>query len=324
MAIAHAPHAINMSFGGGPGSPALDAAIQSAYDRGIVIVAAASNGDEEAQGAPASHLQPGDAADIYAGRGLVVTAAEFDDTRASTGHGPGISLAAYGFYDESRGPPGLISTFPGVATLRDVPACSPLVLPSCARRDLGGDRSYAYLQGTSMAAPQVAAAAALVGALNPQLSAGEKLRLIKLTASRSSGWTPELGWGILNAGAAVDAARRVDRLAPSSRVRVARRRGLRVRLAFHATDPGASHGLVPSGVQRIELFGRRGRGRARRLRALVPRRRIVIRLRAGRWRLYTRATDAAGNVEGRPRRADTRVRVKRQPPRRRSRPRRSG
>ena len=47
LAIAHAPHAINMSFGGGPDSAALDAAIQAAYDRGIVLVAAASNNSEE-------------------------------------------------------------------------------------------------------------------------------------------------------------------------------------------------------------------------------------------------------------------------------------
>src|ERR687896_542585 len=63
VAIGHAPHAIGMSFGGGPDSAALDAAIQAAYDRGIVPVAAASNGADEDQGAPASQLQPGDAAD---------------------------------------------------------------------------------------------------------------------------------------------------------------------------------------------------------------------------------------------------------------------
>jgi serine protease len=311
LAMAHAPHAINMSFGGGPDSAALDAAIQAAYDRGIVLVAAASNDDDEEQGAPASQLQPGDAANLDAGRGLVVTAADFEDTRADTGRGPGISLAAYGFYDETRGPPGLISAYPGGATLRDMPACNPIVTPVCARRDVGGSNAYAYLQGTSMAAPQVAALAALVGALNPRLATAEKLRIIKETARRAGGWNPELGWGIVDAGAAVDAARRVDRLAPFSRVRVVKRRGLRVRLAFRATDPGAAQGLVPSGVRRIELFGRRGRRAERRLRVLRPRRGIVIRLRRGRWRLHTRATDAAGNVEAAPGRPDDRVRVKR-------------
>jgi serine protease len=310
LAIAHAPHAINMSFGGGPDSAALDAAIQAAYDRGIVLVAAASNEDDDEQGAPASQLQPGDAADLDSGRGLVVTAADFDDTRAGTGQGSQISLAAYGFYDESRGPPGLISTYPVAATLRDVPGCTPLVLPTCTRRELSGDDSYAYLQGTSMATPQVAALAALVGALNPQLGAPDKLRLIKATARRSGGWSPELGWGILDAGAAVDAARRIDRLAPTSRVRAARRRGRRVRLVIRAADRGAARGLVPSGVRRIDLFGRRGRGPERRLRRLRRGRAIAVRLRLGRWGLYTRATDAAGNVEAPPRRPDVRVRVR--------------
>jgi serine protease len=312
LAIAHRPHAISMSFGGGPESPALDAAIQAAYDRGIVLVAAASNdGGEGGQGAPASMLQRDDAANIDAGRGLVVTAADFEDTRAGTGRGLGVSLAAYGFYDEERGPPGLISTYPGAFTTRDVPACTPTVLALCSRRDIGGVNAYAYLEGTSMATPQVAALAALVGALNPQLSTAEKLRIIKDTARRSGGWNPDLGWGILDAGRAVDVARGIDRLPPRSRVRVARRGSRRIRLAFRWNDPGARRGLVPSGVKRIELYGRRGGRRVRRLRSLRPRRRIVVRLRAGRWRLYTRATDAAGNVEPRPPRPDARVRVKR-------------
>jgi subtilisin family serine protease len=139
LAIAHSPHAINMSFGGGPDSAALGAAIQAAYERGIVLVAAASNSNGQGrQGAPASMLQPGDAENLDAGRGLVVTAADFEDTRAGTGRGSGISLAAYGFYDETRGPPGLISTYPGAFTLRDLPACSPVTRPDCNRRDIAG------------------------------------------------------------------------------------------------------------------------------------------------------------------------------------------
>jgi len=312
LAIAHAPHAINMSFGGGPDSPALGVAIQAAYDRGIVLVAAASNDDEgEGQGAPASMLQPGDGENLDAGRGLVVTAADFEDTRAGTGRGPGISLAAYGFYDETRGPPGLISTYPGAFTLREVPACARVTNPHCSRRDIGGANSYAYLEGTSMATPHVTALAALIGALNPHLTAAEKIRIVKWTARRASGWTPDLGWGILDAGRAVDEARRVDRLAPSSRVRVLKRRGRRVKLRFRYSDPGTERGLVPSGVTRLELFGRRAGKPVRRLRRYRPRRGVVIRLRPGRWRLYTKATDAAGNVELSPRRPDARLRVRR-------------
>jgi serine protease len=318
LAIARRPHAINMSFGGGPQSAALDAAIQAAYDQGIVLVAAASNEPDEDQGAPASQLQPGDAANLDAGRGLVVTSADFADTRAGTGRGAQISLAAYGFYDETNGPPGVVSTYPGGATFRDVPSCVPFVLPSCTRREFAGDDSYAYLQGTSMATPQVTALAALVGALNPHLTTAEKLRLIKASARRQGGWSPELGWGILDAGAAVDAARRVDRVAPGSVVRVAGRRGRRVRLAFGASDRGGGDGLVPSGVTRIELYGRRDRRPERVLRRLSSRRSIVVRLRPGLWRLRTRAIDAAGNAEPLPPAADARVRVRKLAPRKRA------
>ena len=300
------------SFGGGPDSAALGAAIQAAYDRGIVLVAAASNEeDDDGQGAPASQLQPGDAANIDAGRGLVVTAADFADTRAGTGRGNEISVAAYGFYDEDRGPPGLISTYPGAFTLRDLTGCTPIVLPACTRRDLNGDDSYAYLQGTSMATPQVAALAALVGALNPGLRTQEKLRLIKDTARRSGGWSPDLGWGIIDAGAAVDAARRIDRLPPTSRVRVARRRGRRVRLAVRTRDPGAARGLIPAGVRRVDVFAKRGRRPARRLRRLAGKGSIAVRLRPGVWRFFSQATDHAGNVEPSASRADARLRVKR-------------
>src|SRR5918996_1505135 len=199
LAIAHSPHAINMSFRGGPDSAALGAAIQAAYERGIVLVAAAANAnDADRQGAPASMLQPGDAANLDAGRGLVVTAADFEDTPGGTGRGPGISLAAYGFYDERHGPPGLISTYPGAFTLREVPACARLALPICSRRDIGGSNAYPYLHGTSMATPHVTALAALIGALNPHLTAAEKIRYVKETARRAGGWTPDLDWGILD------------------------------------------------------------------------------------------------------------------------------
>jgi serine protease len=304
-----------MSFGGGPDSAALGAAIQAAYDRGIVLVAAASNDDDGGrQGAPASMLQPGDAQNLDAGRGLVVTAADFEDTRAGTGSGGGISLAAYGFYDETRGPPGLISTYPAAFTMRDLRSCAAVTQPDCSRRDIAGVNTYAYLQGTSMATPHVTALAALIGALNPHLTAAEKIRYVKDTARRAGGWTPDLGWGILDAGRAVDVARRVDRLAPSSRVRVAKRRGRRVRLRFRMTDPGAERGLVPTGVTRIVLHGRRVGKPAKKLRRYRPRRGVVIRLRPGRWRLWTRAADGAGNVELSPRRPDARLRVTKRRP----------
>jgi len=308
--------AINMSFGGGVTNAVLRQVIEYAVSRGVVLVAAASNDPVEDQGAPAVELQPGDAPNLAAGRGLVVTAAEFDDTRAGTGFGNQISLAAYGFFDDGTlGPPGVISTYPLNGTPRE--GLPPLTGCDC-RRTLADGSHYAYLQGTSMAAPQVAGLAALISSLNPSLTLRDKLTLIKRSARRSGGWSPELGWGIIDAGAALEAARRIDRRAPTSKARARKRvrlrrgkRRLRVRVRWSGSDPGGAPNLVAAGVRDYDLYAKRGRGRYRRVRRATTRRSTVVRLRRGTYRFYTRARDRAGNREAAPRRADVRVVVRR-------------
>jgi serine protease len=332
IAVDRGAQAVNMSFGGGAPTPAWDEVIQYAVSRGTVLVAAASNCNTSDQGAPASQLQQNNASDIDAGRGLVVTAAEFDDQRARTagsdpvcggadgavGFGSQISLAAYGFVAPDYGPLGLISTYTDSLTDRDFPDCEPVVLPSCVRRDLNGDDRYAYLEGTSMATPQVTALAALVADLNPWLSFRDKLRLLKRNARRADGWSDQLGWGIIDGGQTVDAARRVDRLPPSSRARGKRRvrrpRGaLRAayRLRWSGRDAGGRPVLIPSGVRSYDVYMRRGRGHARRIRRGTHRHSAHLRLKPGLYRFYTRATDKAGNREAAPRKSDVRLVVRR-------------
>jgi subtilisin family serine protease len=311
---------ISMSFGGGAPSSSLDQAIVYAISKGAVLVAAASNNAEPDQGAPASQLQPDNAPDINAGRGLVVTAADHNDTRAGTGFGPQISLAAYGFYDdEPNGPPGLISTYPAKPDIVGLECDNPLF---ACRHSINGDSRYAYLMGTSMATPQVAGLAGLVADLNPWLTVHDRIRLIKQTARRSGGWDADLGWGIIDAGSAISAARRIDRNAPGSRarsrkrVRISRgRKRKRVRIRWSGSDPAGAAGLIPSGVRSYDLYMRRGRGRYRRVRKGTRRRSARLKLRSGVYRFYTRARDNAGNREAAPRRADARLVVKR--PRRR-------
>ena len=315
IAVDRGANAINMSFGGGPGTAVLSQAIDYAVQRNVVLVASASNNPVNDQGAPASELQPGDAPNIDAGRGLVVTGADFSDRNAGTGTGSQISVAAYGFYDgipPYSGPPGLLSTYPGNPTERTE---GPL---SCGCRDsLAGDSRYARLEGTSMSAPQVTALAALIGHLNPALTVREKLRIIKATARGRGSWNPSLGFGIIDAGRAVDVARRVDRRAPESRLRATRRarvkagsRRVRVRLRWRGKDLAGRAGLVASGVRSYDVFVKRGRGRYRRIRRATRRRTTVVGLRRGTYRFYTRDHDRAGNLEPVPRRADTRVAVR--------------
>ncbi len=312
--------AINMSFGGGATNAALGLAIDYAVARGVVLVASASNDDVGDQGSPAADLQPGDAPDIGAGRGLVVTAAEFDDTRAGTGFGGQISVAAYGFFDDGlNGPPGVISTYPRNSTPRE--GTTPLDGCDC-RRGLADGSHYAYLQGTSMAAPQVAGLAGLISALNPFMTLRDKLTVIKQTARRSGDWGPELGWGIIDAGRAVEAARRIDRRVPSSKARAKRRNRVRrgrkrarLRVKWSLSDAAGAPGVLASGVRDSDLYYKRGRGRYRRIRTATRRRSALLRLRPGIYRFYTRVRDRSGNLEAKPRRADVRVVVLR--PRRR-------
>lgn len=75
---------------------------------------------------------------------------------------------------------------------------------------LGSD--YEYKEGTSMAAPQVAAVAALIWAKYPDLQPYEVRNLLRQTAEKleSEHWNPETGYGLLRADRALSAEYRPD------------------------------------------------------------------------------------------------------------------
>jgi serine protease len=193
---------INMSFGGEGQSKALEQAVRRAVKRDVVMIAAAANEDTTDQGIPAAYLQPpGSGPDIREGTGLVVTAAQHDGAPAwfGPGKGTGISMAAYGA--AGPGHRGIFSSFPAEITeLETIDLCT------FCRGDFQGDDRFAYLEGTSMATPQVSGAAALIRHRQPQMAAARVVRLLKRHASREGGFTPTLGWGILNANRALRAA----------------------------------------------------------------------------------------------------------------------
>jgi serine protease len=310
--------AINMSFGTTGDQPASDAvrtALHYAYDRGVVLVAAAADAPVEEQGDPSNVLQPtGSGADATRGLGLSVTAANFNDQRASfAGLGSQISLAAYGAWNTgSGGPRGLLGAFPAptVALERAEPGPPPSSACNC-RTTFQADSRYAYVQGTSMASPVVAGVAAMVKHLNPDLTAAEVIRLLKQTARRPAGtaWSPELGWGILDAADAVGAARLIDRRSPATRLRVLTPRSQTITLRLAGADRAPS-GVRASGLARIEVF-RAVDGKPARLVATTTKRVLRLRVRRGpRYAFTAVGVDKAGNREKRPAAPDARLRLK--------------
>ncbi|MBJ7519930.1 MAG: S8 family serine peptidase [Solirubrobacteraceae bacterium] len=304
-AVDRGADAINMSFGSesGRGSAALRRAVDYAVARKVVLVAAAADMPVTEQGYPSNVLQPtGTASNLDSGRGLSVTAATAAGTRASfAGLGSQISVAAYGSYGADGGPAGMLGAFPMGETEQETGE-----RPCQCRTSIGGDSRYAYLEGTSMAAPLVTAVGALVRDLNPDLSLRETLRVIKQTARRPGpGWGADLGWGIVDGGAALNAARAMDRTRPTSRAKVIRRTRGTATISVRGRDSGPK-GVAVSGVARYEVF-RALPGRTPRRVASTTRTSVRVSVPGGRASFFSVAVDRAGNREARPAQPDARV-----------------
>jgi serine protease len=78
---------------------------------------------------------------------------------------------------------------------------------------------YGWASGTSFASPEVAGAAALVWAANPRLTAQQVANALKQSATGTT-WNHELGWGRLDAAAAVELALRTPGLALRTATRI--------------------------------------------------------------------------------------------------------
>ena len=185
---------VNMSLGGRiPSDPILVDAIHMAAAQNVLLVASAGN-DHGYVGWPAANLQPSGGGRSY---GLAVGASTADGTRADfSDSGKQLSLVAPGTYGGNYS--GVLVALPQENLFDN--------MGFLTWADDDGDR-YGYIPGTSFAAPEVAGIAALIWAVRPDLTSYQVADILKQSAQRTSAdWTPAMGCGILDAGAALELA----------------------------------------------------------------------------------------------------------------------
>lgn len=150
---------INMSIGGRGYSYLLKDALDYAYEAGILLVAAAGNDYKRVMAYPAAY------------NGVVSVA-------ASTPFGEKAEFSSLGHWNSVAAP--------GVSIWSAIPTYF-----------ANTDQAYSYMEGTSMAAPHVCGALALLLASNPSLSPLEIKNQVEETA-RPGKFTEELGYGIID------------------------------------------------------------------------------------------------------------------------------
>lgn len=179
-----------------PAQDVIDA-INYATNAGVLVVAASGNEGSTAVDFPASFVQPPNGTPSS---GLAVGASDAKGAAASFSNaGPQLSLIAPGTFNTNC-TVGILGAIPANATgFGDSDSCSVTMTHA------GGAR-YAYASGTSFSAPEVAGVAALVWSLKPSLTSTEVAAVLEQTATRpqGAGWNATVGWGVLNAKAAVE------------------------------------------------------------------------------------------------------------------------
>jgi len=171
-AVDHGARVLNLSLGGGSRSLAMESAVDYAKRRGVLVVCAAGNSGSRGVSYPAA----------YSGSLAVSAVGPQGRSAPYTTYGPEVALAAPGG-DKSQGE-------------------EAGVLQQTIGED-GSGSAYRWFQGTSMATPHVAGAAALVESLGIN-DPGAVQRLLTSTAKNAPEKSAEkYGAGLLDAAAAV-------------------------------------------------------------------------------------------------------------------------
>jgi stage II sporulation protein D len=204
-AVDEGARVINLSLGGlrDPANPRRDtfspaerSAIEYAYGQGVVVVAAVGNGDQ-APSSPWRYASYPSALPHVIGVSAVTQA----------GSVPAFSNRDAVFNDVAAPGESIVSTLPRQLTEEEDPLCADQGYSIC------GPVGYRHASGTSFAAPQVSAAAALLLAVRPDLTPDQVTALIERTAvdaDASSGCRrcavgrdALSGWGRLDIAAAL-------------------------------------------------------------------------------------------------------------------------
>jgi subtilisin family serine protease len=218
-AVNQGARVVNLSFGAvrDPKQPALDTyskveaqAVAYAVRKGAVVVAAVGNADE-------AYATPWPYASWPAALPHVIGVAAL--TRS--GNVPDFSDEDPTFVDVAAPGVGIFSTFPKQLTAQQ-PDCTEQGYTDCATGD------YRHAEGTSFAAPQVSAAAAVLFAQDPSLTSSQVTKILErhaddVDASSGCAECPTgrdrySGWGRLDVTKAVGALTSGSPLPPSDRL----------------------------------------------------------------------------------------------------------